>query len=461
MAKVSIGLPIKERKEKSEIVTSPQTKDSYSSTDSRLTNKIPGTLTYKKIRDIRKDPTISLIRQVVVAPAFHTEWTIATKENAPSGAKELIEKVMMKHRLHLLQTSFLGCMDFGWMPYERVLEEVNGELLYTSFKGLLQDYTDVLIYTNTGRFAGYFNQSGRIFDSTSISNAVELTEEESLHIVLEREADNWYGRSISEVLEGTYDKYKDVNSAASRYDSKVAGAHWIVYYPPGKTEYNNVATANQDIALDILGKLQSSGAVAVPDEIKEYLDSVDKEKRGKWHIDLLSDSSGGQSSFIDRLKYLDNLKVRAFHLPERSVVEGQFGTKAEAETHTDLGLGTIDLKHRNIVCQFNHQAVNTLLRLNYGEEAEGSVFIQVAPLVDSRLSIVKDVYRLLMQNPQSLVREMASLDRAALRLELNLPSIPDAEAETILEEERELTKERFQPNQQTEDGSQRESETFN
>ena len=46
-------------------------------------------------------------------------------------------------------------------------------------------------------------------------------------------------------------------------------------------------------------------------------------------IELLSDSGKGQQPFTDRQKYLDILKVRAFGFPERSILEGQFGTKAD------------------------------------------------------------------------------------------------------------------------------------
>lgn len=148
----------------------------------------------------------------------------------------------------------------------------------------------------------------------------------------------------------------------------------------------------------------------------------------------MSDNSGVQRSFIDRLKYLDNLKARAFHLPERSVLEGSFGTKAEAETHADIGLGTIDMKHRIIVHHYNQQIVNELLRLNFGEGTEDTVKIIVAPLVDSRLSIIREVYRLFLQNPVSLIEELGHIDGKALRQELNIPSLTDTEAEKKIQD---------------------------
>lgn len=438
MAKTSAFLPVKPRRQKrSGVYTKPQT-DSTIGYDSRLRERMPGTLTYQKIREIRKDPTIALLRQVPAAQAIHTEWTIQAKENAPSGAKEFIEKALYPHRLELLMTTFMGVCDFGWMPYEKVLQEQDGFLTYRRYKPLLHDFTHVLVYVNSGEFAGYDNDPSNVFDITDFDVNTRLYENECLHVNFEKEADNWYGRSISEDLESTYDRYVDVNDTASRYDAKVAGAHWIVYYPVGYTDYNGqTEVSNQEIAEDLLEKLEASGMMAIPDEVQEFMeDGPGKEMKGKWRVELLSAREGGQSSFIDRLKYLDALKVRAFHLPERSVIEGTFGTKAEAETHTDIGLSTIDVKHRIAVQHYNRQIINELLRLNYGEEAMDTVYIMVAPLVDSRLSILKEVYRLLLQNPMSLIREMSNLDRDAIREELNLPAVPKQEAERIMEEER-------------------------
>jgi len=50
----------------------------------------------------------------------------------------------------------------------------------------------------------------------------------------------------------------------------------------------------------------------------------------------MSATNTSQGSFIDRQKYLDALKMRAFGLPERSILEGSHGTKAEADVHADI-----------------------------------------------------------------------------------------------------------------------------
>ena len=400
--------------------------------DSRLQKRqVSTTLTPTRIRQLRRDPTISMMRDIVLAPVVHTEWTVIASEEAPEGAKELIEKTIFPLRLDFLQRSFFGCIDFGWAPFEKVIEEKDGEFVITKIKGLIQDYTWIMVYVDTGEFAGFINYPLEFGKSLE---EVYINPDESINITFEVEGTDWYGISIFEDLESTDDDWIDSNNSSKRYNTKVAGAHWVVSFPVGETKYNGTLTDNQDIAINIINTLESNGAVAVPDDIMEFIDDVDNETRGKWKVELLSDSSNTQTTFTDRQKYLDTLKVRAFGIPERSVLEGQFGTKAEAEVHADMGLATIDTKHRQVVRQLNEQAVRQIMRLNYGEEVQDTVKIQVAPLVDSRFAVLKESFRLLMQSPNTIDDIMPRLNLSAMMEELSLPALTEEEAEKKMEE---------------------------
>lgn len=444
MAKVGYAGPIQLKDpDRNSESTAPQLKEGVLF-DSRLKNRFgrDSTLTPDKIRKIRRDPTIKMMRDIILAPVVHTEWTIIANEKAPSDAKEFVESVFMPLRLHFLQTSFSGCIDFGWTPYEKVLQEKNGQIVYAKFKQLLQDYTYILIYLDTGDFGGFVNYP--IEYGVSLREVI-LDAQESMNINFEYEGTNWYGESIFQAVKEPYDDWIDANNSAKRYNTKVAGAHWVVHFPVGKTSFNGVITDNQAIALSVITTLESNGAVCIPDDVLEFMDDVDSKTRGKWEVKLLSDSSNAQITFSDRQKYIDTLKVRAFGIPERAVLEGQFGTKAEAEVHSSIGLSTIDTKHRIVVDQLNKQAVNQLLFLNYGEEAVDTVKIHVAPLVDSRFSVVKEVYRMILQSPNTIDDEVIQLDTKALRDELSLPSRKESEVEELREKKLEESKEKAMP----------------
>jgi hypothetical protein len=149
---------------------------------------------------------------------------------------------------------------------------------------------------------------------------------------------------------------------------------------------------------------------------------------------LISAQASSAASFDDRQKYLDNLKVRVFGIPERSLLEGKFGTKAEAETHAEIGLSTVDTKHRLLVQQFNEGPVNNVLSLNWGPDAKDSVWIEVAPLVSSRFNHLKEIYRMVLQSPDVGSLEAQNLDMRAIREELAVPPKPDADESLEYEE---------------------------
>lgn len=407
--------------------------------DSQLARGFFGEITPDRIRELRNDPTIAFLRETITSPAIHTPWNYIETKNAPAGAKDFIEEQMEKHRIFLLQESFYGCVDFGWQGWEKVMTvDAKGFNVVSWYKQLLQEYTGILIFLDTGRFAG-LNNSPTV--TTRTGKDVALPLQNSMIVNFEVEGTNWYGKSVFQVLNDIQKKWNTVDTAASRFDQKVAGSHWVLYYPVGQTRYKGVMTTNDKIAERVLATLQASGTTAIPDEVQEWsdVDDIDDKIKGKWRLELLSDKGNSQQHFTDREKYLDNLKARAFGLPERSVFEGKFGTKAEAEVHADIGISNIDMKHRIIAKYLNLGVVRQLMTMNYGPEAADSVMIQVTPLVDSQYNMLKDIYHMILQSPGSQLAEMVNIDTKALRQKLDITSVPDAKpfAENLEEQQEE------------------------
>ena len=405
-------------------VTGPQTRY-FPSGDSRLVKESWLRPTENQVRNLRKDPTISLVREIIISPAISTPWTVEEREGAPDGAKEEIKEEFFHHRLTLLQDSFLGCIDYGWSPFEIVWGlNRKGKVVPIWFKQLLHEWTWILINIDDGKFWGFSNEpaGGR--------NSI-VGEGKALNFNLEVEGTDWYGVSSLGKTKSIQDKWDSVDKSATRFDQKIAGAHWIVYFPVGKTPFSldpevaAVDTNNDVIAKRILTTLEANGSTAIPDEVQEWMDDdVDKNTKGKWRIELLSAGSNVNAQFTDRLKYLDNLKVRAMGIPERAVLEGKFGTKAEADTHAEAGIANIDRKHRMIVQEINKGPVNTFLRVNYGEEAENTVSIQVSPLIDARFSILKESFSRILQDGEGLRGLSELIDARAISEELGVPLQP-------------------------------------
>lgn len=370
---------------------------------------------YKTVRAMRRHPTVALARELVVAPLLAAPWSVEEKDGAPDGAKEFIDGVMQPLRIHLLRSSLFGCIDFGFQPYEKLfkVDELTGLLTVSKVKPLLQDNTKILIDIANGSFLG-FKQGD-----------IRLELPESLLVNIDVEGTYWYGEPKMKVVETAYNNWNYCNDAAVRYDKKLAGAHWIIHYPLGKTTIDGVETDNFDIAKRVLSQLQSSGQIVVPRTVEDMIRDANEQAGGDtaWKIELLSAYPTSNVAFIDRLKYLDAMMARAMGMPERAVLEGQFGTKAESEAHADFAISNMELRHQIIVQHYNWHLVNQLLRINYGAQAENTVYVQVAPITDLAMQYLREVYKTFLANTEGFAAESNNIDTQSLRDQLGIPTL--------------------------------------
>lgn len=371
-------------------------------------------ITYREARVIRADPTIAFVRWLVTAPIVASDWSYEANPDAPEGAQELVKTIFNPHRMMLLQSSMNAMIDYGWAGYERVnMVRRDGHIGIKKFKYLLPDITSILVY-NEGGYAGlsqYHNDK-----------EVILEPEDTLMLSFESEGDDLYGRALLQNVKKPYDSWEDVEAAAKRYDKKIAGSHLKIAYPKGTSMFEGTETSNFEIA-QTLGKLfESSGITIVPAEDTDTgMADAMTDAKGKWSIEIMQ-AQTAQGSFVERQKYLDAQKARGLGLPERSVFEGQFGTKAEAEAHGDFAITNMELRHAFIVNQVNWHAVNFILRVNYGEQAEDTVWIKPSPLSDANKRFYRDLYKQLMGNPEAVTYELDRIDFQAMRDAIGIPT---------------------------------------
>lgn len=385
--------------------------------------RLPTTLTstwFTKLRTMRQQPTIAMARKLVIAPALASPWSLEQTEDAPEGAPALIENMMFPARLRLMQCAMLGVIDYGWAPFEKVFAmDDDGKIVITKVKPLIQDNTEIIVKVATGEFDGFINMS-------SDGNEVDLDLKSSLLFSINVEGTDWYGQPDLKNLEDAYDQWTIISAAAARYDKKIAGSMWVVHYPIGMTQFLGVETSNDVIADSILTALESSGQLKVPRYIEGLSADLNESAPDAWKIELITDGGTSQAAFIDRQMYLDKLFVRGLGLPERSVLEGQFGTKAEAGAHGDFGITNIELRHTFMLQEINRQVVNQVLRINYGPEAENSVYLQATPLSDPVRMFLKNVYTAILANPEGFADLVPTLDTEALADQLGIPVVKEA-----------------------------------
>ncbi len=365
--------------------------------------------TLETYRQMLGDPTIALVRAVTMSPIVAGTWSFVAQEGAPDEWVEFIEGQLESMRSHIV-TAAIRYLDFGWAGFEKVFDFRDGKIILRKLKPLLHDITNIRIEKDTGQFAGFKQHDAS-------GQKIELPVEKSLLFTNDREGDNYYGRARLENLRETWSWWRQANNGAARYDRKIAGVMPVVHYPPGKsTDKSGVQRDNYEIASLLLGSIAAGKGIAAPNDYQKALDESDGPERRQWIIELLEDKGGRQPTFSDRLRYLDSQKFRGYLRPERSALEGQSGTKAEAETHGDLGLTDGELIHHDIVRTLNWHVIDQLLVLNFGEVARGAVHIVPAPLRDSTTAMAAELIKEWAKSPDG---------REDLRLHLDFDTIMD------------------------------------
>ena len=376
-------------------------------------------------RAIRKHPTVALGRALTVAPVVSAGWSVESDEDANEEMVDFIRANFASVRDQFIQTAMENGIDYGWSPFEQVFTLKEGRVHLHKLKSLLVDITTIMVDPATGAYDGFLQKD------PATQKPVYVPVEQTLLVPFRVEGTNWYGESLLENLREDFDWYNETKKGARRYDKKIAGSHWIIYYPEGTSNYNGTLLDNATIANNLLQTLSASGAVAIP-RSKQALQGLNQkllEEAGLhagWEITLLTDS-GKQASFNERFGYIDKLFLRGLIMPERAVIEGEFGTKAEATEHADIALTHMQLIHEHITRLMNWHSVDRLLALNWGEEARGTVWLNPVPLSDIKLEYLRKVYTALLSNSDGALAELDSVDWEAVRESLGIPTNDSAD----------------------------------
>lgn len=366
--------------------------------------------TYAAYRVLRKDPTVALGRGLLVSGVLAGGWSIESDEGTSDDIIELVKNLLPLRKDLMKNAVGFGRVDFGWMPFEKIFMVIDGRITMR-LKPLLHDITTILI-DGHGNFNGY-RQS-----NVQTTIPIDLPVEQCLHIAFDVEGSDHYGVPLLENIRAIQASWDDCDAGAKRYDQKIAGSHWIVHYPPGNALIDGETVENADVAEQVLEHLKSSGGLTLPSTTAEYVQELNDSavaKLYKWDVKLISDVSSRQPAFSDRLKYLDSLKIRGLILPERSMLEGQYGTKAEAGEHIGLAITHMEGIDTTITRIVNEQVVEPLLALNFGTAAVHKARLVAAPLVDLKIEFLRKLYLALAPN------ETGTVDTTALKEALSVP----------------------------------------
>ena len=367
--------------------------------------------TLAQLRVVKKDPTVSLARRLLISSIQAGSWNIEADEGVSDDIVEYLEHVLpLRDRLVYNSVAF-GQVDYGWQGYEKLFKvREDGKLVIDKLKPLLHDITTILV-TPQGAFDGYRQRplSG---------DKVDVPALKCLHTAFGVESGNLYGVPMLEDIRATSDSWTECNEGAKRYDEKLAGSLKVLHVPPGTAVIDGESIDNNEVATQIVGCMESSDIIAMPTTSVEVPQQITNDAVADlyaWKIEVL-DHKGKQASFNDRLNYLDKQKVRGLGLPERAILEGQYGTKAEAGVHGDWATLNLEATDRSIATMFNVQVIDQLVELNFGPANVGKVRVVALPLVDTQVEFLRELY-MELSDP--------NLDVETLASRLDLPQTPD------------------------------------
>jgi len=387
-------------------------------------SSIPGFDTSKKTlqtyRSMRANPTIALARAAATCPIVALGWSYEESEDAPAGAAEFIEHQLDPLRKHLVGHG-LRALDYGWSPFEMVWQPVTVDkaerLGIRKAKPLLVDITEILSDRMTGQYAG-LRQKG-----------VDLLPEATLLFSYDQEAGNLYGRARMENCRKPWERWEGIDKQQGRYCQKVGGVIPMIEYPEGETKDEHGADVdNFDHAKRVLRELGQGHGVVMPNKLAQYAEDllnrgVDINKLKAWHIGFLETKQRHGVEFVAQMRHEESLMARGWLMPERAITEGQYGTKAEAESQTDLAMVVAEQDSEWLVETVNAYLVDRLLVWNWGPEAAGSVWVSPEPLSNPAREMLRGMMTKLLSEQPALFEKWVAID--AVFDQLGLPKAAD------------------------------------
>jgi len=376
--------------------------------------------TLAQLRSVRKDPTVSLARNLLISAISAGSWNLECDDDVDENAR-----LFMEHLLPLRDSFIAACVgggrvDYGWISFEKVFEEKDTRIVIRKLKPLLHDISTILVSAN-GDFAG-------IRQNPMSGLPLDIDASKALLVSFDVEGGNLYGYPLLENCRATYDSWEECNLGAKTYDQKIAGAQALIRQPPGMAVVDGETVTNMDIAEQVRDNLQAGKGICFPQTTIECIQQITDPAQAdlyKWDISYLEASGSVHADYLNRLNYLDKNKVRGLGLPERALLEGNFGTRADAGTHGNLFILNAERIDKAITSAVNEQLVNQLLVQNFGLWMVGKIRLVCLPLVDEQRELYEKVYEKLNDS---------ALDVEVLRDKLDLPGLAPEDVKPEIKE---------------------------
>lgn len=366
-------------------------------------------------RSMCENPTIALALAASKAPVKAAQWGVEADEGVPEERVQLIRDYLLPLRPTILGEG-LRAVEYGNSKFEVVWTIESGKMVIGKLKPLLTEKTEILKDKNTGAFIGLKNGD------------VTLDAHDSLVISFDGEAGNLEGKSrLENVRQRAWWPWEQILIRVSQYSTKAAGIIPQVSYPVGSSVGPSGETiSNTTIAKAIAANMARGGTVIMPKKMEAWAEellkkNIDASKLMSWEISFVEARNQHGAELIEMFKHFETLMVRGLLQPERSLLEGSAGTKAEAQTHGDTATSIAEDMSEQLMRIINWHLVDRVLEANYGPEAKGTVRLCAAPLVDEQADLLRAILTTVLEAPGNIDLLLGMLDLEAGMEQLGLP----------------------------------------
>jgi hypothetical protein len=390
--------------------------------------------TYYTYRLMSRDPTLALARAMAKLPIKSAKHSFEADDGVPDQAVQAVQNAVDRIWGDIVDAC-LWALEYGWKSAEIIWEMREGLLVPARIKPLSVDDTQILVDPDTGTMVG-------------VRQVVDLRFGKYLYFANEVEDQNYYGVSRHEnVRQKVWAPWNDLMARMHTYFAKGAGVIPIARYPIGDgAAEGGTNDDNYKNARKIIDDLTNAKGICFPQEVtQQMLDAVRSgaasiKDLSAWSIDFLEAKAGHGDEFLGAARYYDSLKMRGWLVPERAGLEGQNGTKAEAETHGDVGIGVAEDTHARICAAVTDQIVAPMLSFNFGPDMATRVRIEGAALVDESRALIRDIVKAVLTNPASVdilktsadfndMMDQAGVPKLEQVVDINTPAIGAPQAQ--------------------------------
>ena len=365
---------------------------------------------YATYREMASNPTVVLAFAAATAPVKGAPIAVEADDDVPDAVVQYVQDAIWPIRPELFR-DMLGAVKFGWFGGEIVWELRDGRATVERVKPLLSDITEVLV-----------NEAG---DVTGLRNkGVDLGPGKAFHFALDGEAGYPYGRSRFENFRETaWWPWRNCLKQLSSYGIKGASIIPVLTFPLGQdTDETGALRDNKDNAQRMLADASRGDAICLPMTFPPW--AMELLSRGMspeaiaklvaWQLTFLETRSGHGAEYIQQLKLHESNIARGMLVPERAILEGQYGTKAESTAHIDVGLAIAQELLDAVVRAVNRGLVDVLVSVNYGPSMVGKVYIVAGRLSDADKQFIRGVWGDILRNPANmdLVQMWSDVDSA-------------------------------------------------